>query len=114
MTATANKTPPLARQMQEHAADAAELLKSLSHPARLLVLCLLVDGERSAGELEQHLDLSQSALSQHLAVLREAGLVSTRREAQSVLYKVAPGPWLDVLQVLHLHYCPTPRTRKRG
>jgi ArsR family transcriptional regulator, virulence genes transcriptional regulator len=113
MNAAATKTPALARRMSSHAAAAADLLKSLAHPARLMVLCLLVDAERSAGELEAHLDLSQSALSQHLALLREAGLVNTRREAQSVYYQVAPGPWLEVLQVLQGHYCP-PAPRKRA
>jgi ArsR family transcriptional regulator, virulence genes transcriptional regulator len=104
--------PRLAIELERHAEAAAEMLKSLSHPARLLVLCLLANQEHTAGELEQFIGLSQSALSQHLAVLRDRGLVTTRREAQSVYYQVAPGPWLDVLRVLHRHYCPDPRTAR--
>lgn len=110
----ANKTLPLADQMQHHAGDAAELLKRLAHPARLLVLCLLVDGERPVNQLEQHVGLSQSALSQHLAVLREHGLVTTRREGLSVYYQVTPGPWLDVLKALQGHYCAVPSPRGSG
>jgi DNA-binding transcriptional ArsR family regulator len=106
------KNLPLARQMQHHADDAAELLKRLAHPARLLVLCLLVDGELAVNQLEQHVGLSQSALSQHLAVLREHGLVTTRREGSSVYYQVAAGPWLDVLKALYGHYCGAPAARK--
>lgn len=96
---------PLAKRMARHAEDAAQLLRALSHPARLLVLCSLVEGEKAAGELETLAGLSQSALSQHLAVLREQGLVRTRREAQSVIYTVADGPALAVLRALHQEYC---------
>ena len=108
------KTIPnnLVPQMQHHADDAAELLKRLAHPARLLVLCLLVDGELAVYQLEQHVGLSQSALSQHLAVLREHGLVTTRREGSSVYYRVAAGPWLGVLKALDGHYCGAPAVRK--
>ena len=70
--------------MQEHAGEAAQLLKALANERRLQVLCLLAGGERSVGEINQMLDLSQSALSQHLAVLRDEGLVRTRREAQMI------------------------------
>jgi len=71
------------RTMRRHAEEAAGLLKALSHEARLLVLCELVGGERTAGELVERSALSQSALSQHLAKLRSEGLVATRRDAQT-------------------------------
>lgn len=103
-------------QMQAHAEQAAALLKSLAHPARLRVLCRLVDGEASAGELQAQSGLSMSALSQHLAVLRGAGLVSTRREAQSIFYALADSPALGVMQALHAAYCgkpPAPGTQRR-
>ena len=74
---------------------------------RMQVMCMLVDGERTVGEINAEVDLSQSALSQHLALLREGGLVQTRREAQSVYYSVAPGPVQRVIQTLHDVYCPT-------
>src|SRR3546814_8126821 len=83
--------------MREHAGDAAALLKALANESRLMILCLLADGERSVGEINAMVDLSQSALSQHLAVLREEALVQTRREAQSVYYSLMPGPALAVI-----------------
>lgn len=91
--------------MREHAGEAAQLLKALANERRLQVLCLLAGGERSVGELNDLLELSQSALSQHLAVLREEGLVATRREAQSIFYSLAPGPAAEVMETLHDIYC---------
>lgn len=91
--------------MQAHAGDAARLLKALANERRLQVLCLLASGEHSVGELNELLDLSQSALSQHLAVLREEGLVRTRREAQTIRYSLTPGPAAAVMQTLHGIYC---------
>lgn len=91
--------------MQAHAGQAAQLLKALANERRLQVLCLLADGERSVGEINEALDLSQSALSQHLAVLREEGLVETRREAQQVHYSLVPGPAAAVMATLYGIYC---------
>lgn len=91
--------------MRRHAGDAARLLKALGNEKRLQLLCLLVEGERSVGELNTRLDLSQSALSQHLALLRGDGLVETRREAQTVYYSLAPGPAQRLLETLHGIYC---------
>lgn len=96
---------PDAAEMAQHAAAAAELLKALAHPARLLVMCRLVDGEASVGELQQQIGLSMSALSQHLAVLRELALVNTRRQSQTIFYSLADGPALAVMQVLYDTYC---------
>ena len=94
-----------AGQMARHADEAAALLKALAHPARLLVLCQLVEGEASVGELQPITGLSMSALSQHLAVLREMELVTTRREAQTIFYALAEGPASGILDVLHGAYC---------
>ena len=91
--------------MREHAGDAAQLLKALANEKRLMILCLLVGQERSVGDLNQHVDLSQSALSQHLALLREEGLVSTRRDAQTIYYTLIPGPTEQLLHTLHGIYC---------
>lgn len=101
--------------MQAHAGDAALLLKALANEKRLQVLCLLAGSERSVGEINDLLDLSQSALSQHLAVLREENLVRTRREAQAIYYSLAPGPAGAVMETLHGIYCarPVARPRKR-
>ncbi|NLC61682.1 MAG: helix-turn-helix transcriptional regulator [Gammaproteobacteria bacterium] len=91
--------------MQEHAGEAAQLLKALANERRLQVLCLLAGGERSVGEINQMLDLSQSALSQHLAVLRDEGLVRTRREAQMIYYSLEAGPAAKVMETLYGIYC---------
>lgn len=91
--------------MQAHAGEAASLLRSLGNEQRLLVLCHLVEGEQGVGTLLARLDLSQSALSQHLAVLREAGLVSTRRDGQQVFYSLVAGPAQQLMATLHSIYC---------
>jgi DNA-binding transcriptional ArsR family regulator len=98
--------------MEIHAEDAARLLRSLGNPHRLLVLCLLADGEMSVGALNESLPLSQSALSQHLAVLREEGLVTTRRDGQAIYYRVPAGPALKILEVLHENFCAIPVVAK--
>jgi DNA-binding transcriptional ArsR family regulator len=92
-------------EMARHAVTAAALLKALAHPARLLVLCQLVEGESSVGELQPLTGLSMSALSQHLAVLREMALVTTRRESQTIYYGLAEGPAESVLNALYQAYC---------
>ena len=93
------------RAMRKHAGAAAAMLRALSHEARLLVLCELTAGECTAGELVERSRLSQSALSQHLAKLRDEGLVATRREAQSIFYRIADPKTARVLSVLHEIYC---------
>lgn len=94
--------------MAAHADAASRLLKSLANAQRLRILCLLAAGERNVGELNELLDLSQSALSQHLARLREDGLVATRREAQTIHYRLASGPAKRLIKTLHGIYCATP------
>ena len=108
--ATANPKQPGPKDfdltaMQQHAGEAARLLKALANERRLQVLCLLAGGERSVCEINQMLDLSQSALSQHLAVLRDEGLVRTRREAQMIFYSLEPGPAARVMETLYGIYC---------
>ncbi len=100
----AKAVTPLAT-MQLHACSASNLLKAMGNEQRLLILCLLVESERNVGELQAHLALSQSALSQHLALLRDAGFVNTRRVAQTVIYSLAEGPVRQVMQTLHSIYC---------
>lgn len=99
-------------EMEAHAEEAARLLRSLGNPHRLLVLCMLSAGEMSVGALNDALALSQSALSQHLAVLREEGLVSTRREGQTIFYSMPEGPALQVLSVLNGIFCEQPRNSR--
>lgn len=94
--------------MRAHAGDAARLLRALANDKRLVMLCLLVEGERSVGELNARVELSQSALSQHLALLRADGLVNTRREAQTIYYSLADGPAQRIIETLHGIYCGMP------
>ena len=96
---------PPANQMQEHAADAAGLMKALGNESRLMILCLLTEGEQSVSDLNEIIPLSQSALSQQLARLRQQGLVKTRRESQTIYYALANGPADRVIHLLHEIYC---------
>lgn len=89
------------------AADAAAFLKLLANEHRLLVLCYLEEeGELTVGQLTQRVGLSQSALSQHLSRLRADGLAATRREAQTIYYRVADAKTEQVLRLLHDLFCP--------
>ena len=93
--------------LQQKAGEAARLLRLLANERRLLMLCHLVaEGEIGVGALAEAVDLSQPALSQHLALLREEGLVATRREAQAVFYRLADPKAARVLALLHDMYCP--------
>ncbi|HNG59942.1 MAG TPA: metalloregulator ArsR/SmtB family transcription factor [Cellvibrionaceae bacterium] len=92
--------------MQAHAAKAASLLKALANEHRLMIMCTLIDGELCVGDLNERVPLSQSALSQHLASLREAGLVRTRKESQTVYYAVNGNEASKIIAVLQSIYCP--------
>jgi DNA-binding transcriptional ArsR family regulator len=91
--------------MQKHAQEAADLMKALSHPSRLMILCLLTQGEMCVGDLLAYSDLSQSSFSQHLMVLRQQGLVKTRKESQLVFYQLADDHSKQVIKLLHKLYC---------
>ena len=103
-------TPDLERigDMHAHAAEAAGLLKVLGNEQRLLILCNLLEKPLSVRELNERVPLSQSALSQHLALLREAGMVETRRESQSIFYSLPAGPVTRVMALLQDLYCSVP------
>ena len=91
--------------MREAALSACALMKVLSNPDRLLLLCELAQGERNVGELEEQLGIVQPTLSQQLAVLRDAELVETRREGKSIYYRIASAQALAVMQVLYAQFC---------
>ena len=92
--------------VMEAAADrASELLKALSNRHRLLIVCQLIDGERSVGDLAGFLGLRDSTVSQHLALLRKDGLVSARRNAQTIYYSIASDPARVILTTLYRVYC---------
>jgi ArsR family transcriptional regulator, virulence genes transcriptional regulator len=97
------------------AAEAAELLRAMSNEHRLLILChLIAEEELSVGDIFERMDLSQSALSQHLAKLREQGLVTYRRDAQTLYYRVADPKAAKVLERLQELFCPTLGRRRRA
>jgi DNA-binding transcriptional ArsR family regulator len=96
---------PTLVEIAAHAGAAARLLRALGNARRLEILCQLVHGERSVSEINGAVELSQSALSQHLAVLRRDGIVSTRREAQTIYYRIASDPAKQVMQTLYGIYC---------
>ena len=91
--------------LHSQADAAADFLKAIANPARLLVLCELLRGERSVGELAAVVPLSQSALSQHLARLRAGGLVQTRRVAQTIYYALADPGIARVIAALYERFC---------
>ncbi len=91
--------------MKRNANDAVSLLKSLANESRLMIMCVLSEGEISVGDLNQRIKLSQSALSQHLAVLREQGLVQTRRESQTIYYRLEDSAAMSIIELLHDFYC---------
>jgi DNA-binding transcriptional ArsR family regulator len=92
-------------EMESNAQEASKLLKSLANPNRLIVLCHLSKEECTVGELEKRVNLSQSALSQHLARLREEEIVEYRREAQSIFYSVKDEKTRSLLSSLYELYC---------
>ena len=94
-----------ANDMRAHAADAAGLMKALGNESRLMILCMLAECERSVSDLNEVIPLSQSALSQQLARLRQQDLVTTRRESQTIYYSLANGPADRVINLLHDIYC---------
>lgn len=104
--------------MRESAAKAEEMLKALANRHRLMILCQLIDGERSVGDLAQFLTLRDSTASQHLALLRKDGLVTTRREGQTIFYSLASEAVRRLVATLYDIYCgPTavcgPRKRSK-
>lgn len=96
--------------MIANAQEASEFLKALSHEARLVILCLLVEGEKSVAEIEEMLSLRQPAVSQQLARLRADDLVQTRRDGKNIYYSLARPEVSDIIAALHTAFC---RPRKK-
>jgi DNA-binding transcriptional ArsR family regulator len=92
-------------EMSDAAGAASELLKAMANPHRLMILCQLVDAERSVGELAAFLGIRDSTVSQHLAILRRDGLVDARRDGQTVWYSIASAPARELVGVLYRCYC---------
>lgn len=93
------------QDMAENAGFAAELLRAMANKHRLMLLCLLNDGERSVSQLNEVIQIPQSSLSQQLSVLRKEGLVNTRRDAQTIYYSLASKEVKAVIQTLYNLYC---------
>ena len=91
--------------MQDSAAQAEELLKAMANRHRLVILCQLIDAERSVGELAGILELRDANVSQHLALLRKDGLVTTRREGQTIWYAIASEPARRLVETLYQIFC---------
>lgn len=92
-------------ELEPRAEEAAQLLTAMANPKRLLILCNLIEQERSVGELSRIVQLEQSPLSQHLSKLRALGLVKTRRDGQTIFYRLASEPVTKVLVTLYDIYC---------
>jgi DNA-binding transcriptional ArsR family regulator len=90
----------------ENAQEVASILKVLSNHNRLLILCCITEGELTVGDLNSKIDLSQSALSQHLAKLRESDIVVTRRSSQTIYYRIKNPKIVMLLKVLQENFCP--------
>ena len=93
--------------LSEKAEDAVALLKALASPPRLLILCTLLEGERSVGELAAHLEMREATVSQNLTVLRREHIVATRRSAQTIYYSLASETVHSILTALAQEFCPT-------
>lgn len=94
-------------ELHDKASHVCELLKVMSNEWRLIILCQLSEGDKTVGELQDMLDLSQSALSQHLAVLRREKVVKARKHGQSVTYSLEGDEAIQVMQTLHDMFCGT-------
>lgn len=99
-------------ELPDKARRTAGLLKAISNPSRLLILCQLAEGERSVGELGDDIRISQSAISQHLAVLRRERAVVTRRDKQTVFYSLASADVTALMALLHEVFCEPAKARR--
>ena len=99
--------------LRSSAEEASRLMKALSNPARLLLLCQLAQGEQRVGELEALVGILQPTLSQQLGVLRDEGLVSTRRESKNIYYQIDSPQALAVMNVLYEQFCDTSKRKKK-
>ena len=100
-------------RMEVSADQASDLLKALANKHRLMLVCQLIDGERAVGDLARALDLRDSTVSQHLALLRKDGIVRARRDGQTIYYSIGSPAAHAVLEVLYSHFCePKPAIRR--
>jgi DNA-binding transcriptional ArsR family regulator len=105
---------PGTADMVENAVEAADFLKRLAHPARLMIVCTLVDGERSVRDLEDTLGIRQPGLSQQLAELREAGFVVGRKVSKSMFYRLADSRVSEFIAMMHRMFCEVPQSDRKA
>jgi len=98
-------------EMIENAGDAADFLKKLAHPSRLMIVCALVDGERSVRDLEDTLGIRQPGLSQQIAELREAGFIIGRKESKNMFYRLTDDRMSEFISLLHRMFCEAPQRK---
>jgi DNA-binding transcriptional ArsR family regulator len=108
---TSSARPHDMDRMSDNAKRASEFLKALAHESRLMILCILTEGEKSVSELEDHLGLRQPTVSQQLARLRADGLVATRRDGKTVYYSVASDEARTVIGAIYDVFCRKARKR---
>ena len=92
-------------ELHDMASNACELMKAMSNKWRLMILCQLSEGEKTVGELQGLLGLAQSAVSQHLAILRRENIVQSRKHAQSIIYSLSGDDAIKVMATLHEGFC---------
>ena len=102
---TATRGQVAREEMEQRAGEVAALLKTLSHPVRLMLVCTLVEGEYSVGGLEEQIGIGQPTLSQQLGVLRKAGIVETRREAKQIFYRLTEAKAAQLVGALYTIFC---------
>jgi DNA-binding transcriptional ArsR family regulator len=96
------------QELSASADRASDFLKSMANPLRLRILCMIIDGERPVGDIAEELGVRQSAVSQHLALLRKDGLVTPRRDGQTIFYRLADRNVKKVVKLLHDLFCKSP------
>ncbi len=99
--------------MEDSARDACIMLRSLSNETRLMILCMLADGEKSVSDMEEFLDMRQPTVSQQLARLRGDAMVDTRRDGKTIYYSLASGEARSVIKLLYRTYCEPKKKRSR-
>lgn len=107
-----NSKNPSPAEMKQNADAASAFLKNLANPNRLMILCLLAQGEMCVTDILSHLDISQTALSQHLARLRTEGIIDYRREHRTLYYFVKNQNVASIISALYDIYCAPAKTRK--
>lgn len=105
---------PQAADLVSSANEAADFLKKFAHPSRLMIVCALVDGERSVRELEDTLGIRQPGLSQQIAELRDAGLIVGRKESKNMFYRLSDGRVAEFIGLMYRMFCEVPGNDKQG